>query len=126
MITSSLIVQFVKYIHEAVLCRLLSLVPFTSCMLLMCSCGHLESNTSSAESLLENPKVVTVKGEVRNPKSIEFQDGMVVWDAITEAGGLTDYAGPLTVVRGQEFISISAKERRSFKLVSGDLVLVLR
>jgi protein involved in polysaccharide export with SLBB domain len=62
---------------------------------LLCSCAALDMRDPM-------PHMVTVRGEVRRPGDYALQKGMTVRQAVVAAGGYTDYASGIIVLRGDK------------------------
>jgi polysaccharide export outer membrane protein len=80
---------------------------------------------------------ITVVGEVNNPQTIPFQEGLTVLDAILAAGGLTKHADPddTTIIRkdkikakkikvDMEAVIDDGEFEQNILLVPGDVVIV--
>ncbi|TAN38675.1 MAG: hypothetical protein EPN23_02085 [Verrucomicrobia bacterium] len=71
-----------------------------------------------------------IKGEVRSPGRVPFQNGMTVLTAIAAAGGPTDYFSPdMTLLRGTQKIKINYNDiekhpDRDQPVQAGDIIIV--
>jgi len=70
------------------------------------------------------PKAETIyiNGNVRSPGNVAWEEGMTIERALTAAGGTTDRAGKIEIVRGTKTITKNAK--RSDLVQAGDIVRV--
>ncbi len=86
---------------------------------------------------LFSKKQVFILGEVKNPGGYSYKDGMKLFELISLAGGITQYAGTknIKIYRGekkeQKFITVNLDEiitdmSKDFPLLPGDIVEVPR